>query len=220
MGKPKCDPPTPTFPYKISKRLNVMSIPRPWFTVSDDGMPAYTPRGIRASALRGRGSERVNEAAWPYLRRLLLTKRMYKHMFSADRLERIDRMIEMANSTAYSKLAGCVIDLKTKDKKDPKKKKGWSETEWKKHMDYISQIANPRKDFTVEVPRRGERRKLEQLLPRINIIAMLPEFKIYRRPSQESNYRDPTKVAPNALKYVISDRVKKLAKPREIPTGE
>ncbi|XP_063369227.1 uncharacterized protein LOC134657580 [Cydia amplana] len=220
MGKPKHDPPTPTFPYKISKRLNLMSVARPSFTVSDEGMPAYTPRGVRASALRGRMSERINEAAWPYIRRLLLLKRMYKHMFSTERLERIDRMIELTNSTAYSKLAGCVIDLKTKDKKEPKKKRGWSETEWKKHMDYISQIAYPRKDYTVEVPRRGQRCKLEQLLPRINMIAMMPEYKMYRRPSQESNYRDPTKVPPKALTYVISDRVKILAKPRAIPTGD
>ncbi|XP_063389522.1 uncharacterized protein LOC134675236 [Cydia fagiglandana] len=219
MGKPKHDPPTPTFPYKISKRLNLMSIPRPWFTVSDEGKPAYTPSGIRASALRGRGTERVYEAAWPYVRRFLLIKRMYKHMFSAERLERIDRMMELANSTAYSKLAGCVMDLKSKDKKDPKKKKGWSETDWKKHMDYISQISKPRKDFTVEVPRRGERRKLEELLPRINIMAALPDFKVYRRPSQESSYRDPTKVPPKALKYVISERVKFLAKARAVPQG-
>ncbi|XP_063629813.1 uncharacterized protein LOC134801212 [Cydia splendana] len=217
MGKPKHDPPTPTFPYKISKRLNLMSVPRPWFTVSDEGMPAYTPFGVRASALRGRGTERTYEVSWPYVRRFLLTKRMYKHMFSAERLERIDRMMEMANSTAYSKLAGCVMDLKSKEKKDPKKKKGWSETDWKKHMDYISQISKPRKDFTVEVPRRGERRKLEELLPRINFMAMLPEFKVYRRPSQESNYRDPTKVPPKALTYVISERVKLLAKARPVP---
>lgn len=35
---------------------------------------------------------------------------MYKNRFSPERLERIDRMIEAANGTLYSKLANCVID--------------------------------------------------------------------------------------------------------------
>lgn len=73
---------------------------------------------------------------------------MYKHRFSPERIERIDRMIEAANATCYSKLANCVLDLKKQDNtKEVKKKKGWSESEWKKHMDYISQIAGPRRDF-------------------------------------------------------------------------
>lgn len=72
---------------------------------------------------------------------------MYKNRFSPERLERIDRMIEAANATCYSKLANCVLDLKKQDTKDMKKKRGWTESEWKKHMDYIGQIAAPKKDF-------------------------------------------------------------------------
>lgn len=72
---------------------------------------------------------------------------MYKHRFSPERLERIDRMIEAANATCYSKLANCVLDLKKQDTKDMKKKRGWTESEWKKHMDYIGHIAAPKKDF-------------------------------------------------------------------------
>lgn len=72
---------------------------------------------------------------------------MYKNRFSPERLDRIDRMIEAANATCYSKLANCVLDLKKQDTKDMKKKRGWTESEWKKHMDYISQIAAPKKDF-------------------------------------------------------------------------
>ncbi|KOB67893.1 Uncharacterized protein OBRU01_19137 [Operophtera brumata] len=33
-------------------------------------MPAYTPRGIRQSAVRAHCSERVNDAGWPYVRRV------------------------------------------------------------------------------------------------------------------------------------------------------
>lgn len=73
---------------------------------------------------------------------------MYKNRFSGDRMERIDRMIEAANVTCYSKLANCVLDLKKQDTKEVKKKKAWSESEWKKHMDYIGQLADPKKDFT------------------------------------------------------------------------
>jgi hypothetical protein len=72
---------------------------------------------------------------------------MYKNRFSQERIEKIDRMIEAANGTIYSKLANCVLDLKKQDTKEVKKKRGWTESEWKKHMDYINQIAGPKKDF-------------------------------------------------------------------------
>lgn len=71
----------------------------------------------------------------------------FKKIFTADRLERLDRMIEASNATMYSKLANCVLDLKKQDNKDVKKKRGWSESEWKKHMDYIGQMAAPKRDF-------------------------------------------------------------------------
>lgn len=77
----------------------------------------------------------------------MIIKKQYKNRFSSERLERIDRMIEFANATLYSKLANCVIDLKKQDVKDVKKKRGWTESEWKKHMDYIGQVAAPKKEF-------------------------------------------------------------------------
>ncbi|KAG6461079.1 uncharacterized protein LOC115450686 isoform X1 [Manduca sexta] len=217
MGKPKYDPPTPNYPYKISKRLNMLSVPKKRILDTGEGMPAYTPRGIRKSALYSHISDRVNDAAYPYLRRFLILKKAYKHMFSKNRLERIDHMIEAANATCYSKLANCVIDLKKQDTKEVKKKKGWSESEWKKHMDYISQIAGPKRDFKPPPLRRGKSKPLDELLPRINQICFFPEFKLYKRLSQDTGYRNPVKVAPKALTYVISDRVKKLATPRAIP---
>ncbi|CAG9794779.1 unnamed protein product [Diatraea saccharalis] len=217
MGKPKFDPPTNTFPYKISRRLNILSVPRKYIIDTGEGMPALTPRGIRKSALNSQLSDRVHDAAWPYLRRFLIIKRMYKHRFDQERLERIDRMIEAANTTCYSKLANCVLDLKKQDTKEVKKKRGWSESEWKKHMDYISQIAGPRKDFRPPPVKRGPAKPLTELLPRINQICWRPDFKVYRRLSQEAGYRNPVKVPPAALKYVISDRTKKLAAPRVIP---
>ncbi|XP_072934766.1 uncharacterized protein Theg [Epargyreus clarus] len=217
MGKLKFDPPTNTFPYKIPKRLNILSVPRKYIIDTGEGMPALNPRGIRMSALNGHISDRVNDASWPYLRRFLIIKKMYKNRFSQERLERIDRMIEAANATCYSKLANCVLDLKKTDTKEVKKKRGWTESEWKKHMDYISQIAGPKTDFMPPPIRRGPCKPLDELLPRINRICFFPEFKIYKRLSKEAWYRDPVKVPPNALKYVISDRVKKLAVPRVIP---
>ncbi|XP_045780460.1 uncharacterized protein LOC123877656 [Maniola jurtina] len=220
MGKPKYDHPTPTFPYKIAKRLNILSVPHKYIIDTEEGMPALTPQGIRKSALKSILSDRVNDAAWPYVRRFILLKRMYKNKFSQERLERIDRMIEAANATCYSKLANCVIDLKKKDAKDVKKKRGWSESDWKKHMDYISQIAGPKRQFEPPPVKRGLRKPLELLLPRINQNCHLPEFKWYRRLSKEDWYRDPVKVPPNALKYQITDRVKKLATPRAIPQPE
>lgn len=68
MGKPKYDPPTSTFPYKISKRLNMLSEPMPYYDEDEENMPALTPRGVRVSALRGHASDRINDAAWPYIR--------------------------------------------------------------------------------------------------------------------------------------------------------
>ena len=94
-----------------------------------------------------RASSAASITSFFYFRRFLIIKRMYKHRFSPERLERIDRMIEAANATCYSKLANCVLDLKKQDTKDMKKKRGWTESEWKKHMDYISHIAAPKKDF-------------------------------------------------------------------------
>ncbi|XP_068625587.1 uncharacterized protein Theg [Battus philenor] len=217
MVKPKYDPPTPGYPYKIRRRFNMLSVPKKNYMITDEGMPAYTPRGIRMSAINAHASDRVNDAAWPYLRRMLQTKRAYKNRFTAERLERLDHMIEAANATCYSKLANCVLDLKKQDTKDVKKKRGWTESEWKKHMDYIGQIAGPKRDFRAPPMTRGPRKPLDALLPRLTQISVLPKFKIYRRLSQDSNYRDPVKVPPNALKYIISDRVKKLAIPRVIP---
>ncbi|CAH2252634.1 uncharacterized protein LOC120634283 [Pararge aegeria] len=220
MGKPKYENPTSTYPYRIPKRLNILSVPRKYIIDTGEGMPALTPRGVRKSALNSVLSDRVNDAAWPYIRRFLLIKRMYKNKFSQERLERIDRMIEATNVTCYSKLANCVIDLKKQDTKDLKKKRGWTESEWKKHMDYIGQIAGPRKEFRPPPVKRGERKPLDLLMPRIRQLSLFPEFKWYRRLSKEAWYRDPVKVPPNALKYVISERVKKLATPRAIPQAD
>ncbi|XP_022121013.1 uncharacterized protein LOC110997256 [Pieris rapae] len=217
MGKPKYDSPTPNFPYKIPKRLNILSVPRKYIIDTGEGMPAINPRGIRKSALGGQATDRVTDVAWPYIRRFLILKRLYKNRFSQERTERIDRMIEAANATCYSKLANCVLDLKKQDSKEVKKKRGWTESEWKKHMEYISQISGPRKDFRPPPIKRGHGKPIAALLPRINQISRLPDFKVYRRLSQEAWYRDPVKVPPNALKYVISERVKKLAAPRVIP---
>lgn len=68
MGKPKYEFPTSTFPYKISKRLNVLSVPRKYIIDTGEGMPALSPQGVRTSALRAHITDRVNDAAWPYVR--------------------------------------------------------------------------------------------------------------------------------------------------------
>ncbi|CAH0597717.1 unnamed protein product [Chrysodeixis includens] len=220
MAKLKYDLPTNTFPYKIPRRLNALSVPRRYTYETMEGMPAYTGAGIRKSALSGTTSDRVQDIAWPWLRRLIIIKKQYKNRFSSERLERIDRMIEFANSTLYSKLANCVIDLKKQDAKDLKKKRGWTESEWKKHMDYIGQVAAPKKEFKPPPVQRGKSVPLDVLLPRIEEMTLKPDYKCYKRMSQEDWYRNPEKVAPNALKYVITDRTKQLATPRKIPQQE
>lgn len=68
MVKPKYDFPTNTFPYKIPKRLNILSVPRKCVIDTGEGMPAFTPRGTRKSALNAVLNDRVHDAAWPYLR--------------------------------------------------------------------------------------------------------------------------------------------------------
>ncbi|KAJ8715620.1 hypothetical protein PYW07_010102 [Mythimna separata] len=211
----KYDHPTSTYPYKIARRLNLLSVPRRTFYQSMEGMPSYTERGIRKSALRATPNDRVNDIAWPWVKRLIMLKKLYKNRFSPERLERIERMIESANATMYSKIANCVLDLKKQEgAKDLKKKKGWSESEWKKHMDYISQVARPKKTFLPPPIKRGKSMPLEALMPRIIEISSMPPFKCYIRESQDTWYRDPIKVPPKALKYVITERVTKLAAPR------
>ncbi|XP_026729888.1 uncharacterized protein LOC113495389 [Trichoplusia ni] len=216
MAKLKYDLPTNTFPYKITRRLNALSVPRRYCYETMEGMPAYTPTGIRKSALAGTTSDRVNDIAWPWIRRLVIIKKQYKNRFSSERLERIDRMIEFANATLYTKLANCVIDLKKQDAKEVKKKRGWTESEWKKHMDYIGQVAAPKKEFKPPPVKRGKSVPLEVLMPRITAMASRPDFKCYKRMSQENWYRNPEKVAPSALKYVLTERTKKLAAPRNL----
>ncbi|PZC70899.1 uncharacterized protein LOC110383052 [Helicoverpa armigera] len=203
--------------YRLPKRLQMLSQPRKYFVCDDEDLPKYTKRGTRLSAIRGHLIDKNSDIAWPYLRRLMILKKMYKYKFSPERLERIDRMIEASNGTLYAKLANCAIDLKKYDVRDLKKKKGWTDTEWKRHMEYISQIAGPKKVFQPPPIKRGKSKPLDALMPRLNIISSRPDFKCYRRMSQETWYRNPEKVAPNALKYVISDRIKKLATPRAIP---
>lgn len=198
----------------------MLSVPHTYILETDEGMPAYTPRGIRMSAIRAPPNDRVNDVAWPYTRRLVKTKKLFKKIFSAERLERLDRMIEASNATMYSKLANCVLDLKKQDNKDVKKKRGWSESEWKKHMDYIGQMAAPKRDFKPDPIKRGPCKTIEGLIPRLRVLAMRPEFKCYRRLSKEEWYRDPEKVSRQALKYVLTDRTKKLAVARVIPTSD
>ncbi|KAF9800259.1 hypothetical protein SFRURICE_012992 [Spodoptera frugiperda] len=249
MGKQtRVDPPTATFPYPITKRLNILSQPRKGFVDTSDG-PGYTQSGIRKSALNGHPSDRVNDIAWPWLRRLMIVKKTYRNKFDQERLEKLDRMIEASNGTLYSKLAHCTIDLKRQqDAKDFGKKRGWTESEWKKHMDYIGTVAAPKKEFRPPPVKtmlrdvavsahaahdeeslcdwklvelfsiiRGKSAPLEALMPRINEISSPPEFKCYKRESKQIWYKDPIKVPPAALKYQITDRVKKLAAPRSLP---
>ncbi|KAH9643168.1 hypothetical protein HF086_010620 [Spodoptera exigua] len=201
-------------PVKIPRRLQLLSQPRRYFVECYEGsMPQYTRAGIRQSALTGRLTDKSTDIAWP-------STRMYKNRFSPDRLERIDRMIEASNATVYAKLANCTVDLKKMDARDLKKKKGWTDTEWKRKMEYISQIAEPKKVFEPPPIKRGKSMPLEALMPRIEEISLLPRFKCYKRMSQEAWYRNPMKVAPNALKYVITDRTKKLAVARVIPKDD
>lgn len=217
MLLPKFDLPTQTFRYKISRRLNLLSVPKKHIIQTDEGMPAYTCFGVRQSALRSQLSDRVHDAAWPYLRRMVILKRQYKNRFSTERLEHIDRVIEATNGTCYSKLANCAIAIvKKSDTKEVKRKRGWSESEWKKRLESLSALAAPKKDFRPPPPSRGVRKPLDELRPRINNLVSFPDFKVYRRLSQEPWYKNPMKVPPNALKYVISERTKKLAEPRVI----
>ncbi|KAI5645658.1 hypothetical protein NE865_02325 [Phthorimaea operculella] len=220
MRKQKYELPSMSFPYKITRRLNLMSFPRKSFAASNDGMPTFTDSGVRKSALKGRVSDRVNEAALPYIRRLLILKKQYGKMFPPKRNERIDKIIEACNATCYTKLANCQIKLKAQQDnygKEIKKKKAWNESEWKKHTDYIQTIAKPKRDFLPDPIQRGPHKPLEDLLPRIEILAQIPDLKAYRRQSQETWFRDPLKISEKALAYNISDRVKKLAQPKVIP---
>ncbi|CAH0597718.1 unnamed protein product [Chrysodeixis includens] len=205
------EPPTATFPYKIQRRLLWLSVPRKYITESGEGMPEVSKlSGTRKSAISGHLDGINHEIAWPFLRRLIALKKTYKHKFTPERLERIDRAIEASNATMYSKLADCTIDFK-KQGTNFRKKKGWSESEWKRHMEYISQIAMKKKVFAPPPIKRGKSKPLIKLLPRINDMSIMPSFKCYRRLSQESWYNPPGRVAPNALKYTITERLAKLA---------
>ncbi|XP_022827718.1 uncharacterized protein LOC111357319 [Spodoptera litura] len=213
------DHPTASFPYTIPKRLNALSRPRKGFIEASDG-PGYTQSGIRKSALNGQPSDRINDIAWPWLRRLMLVKKMYRNKFDQERLEKLDRMIEASNATLYSKLANCTVDLKKpQEGKEIKKKKGWSESDWKKHVDYLAMVAAPKREFPPPPVKRGKSVPLEALLPRIKEISSPADFKCYRRQSKEVWYKDPIKVQPAALKYQITDRTKKLAAPRSLHDG-
>ncbi|XP_035442475.1 uncharacterized protein LOC118270802 [Spodoptera frugiperda] len=217
----KYEVPTSTFPYKISRRIQCLSLPRRYYMDSYEGsMPQYTKSGTRQSALTGRIVDKSNDMAWPSIRRLLILKRMYKNRFSQERLEKIDRMIEASNGTVYSKMANCTIDLKKMDARDLKKKKGWTDTDWKRKMEYISQIAEPKKVFQPPPVKRGKSMPLEALMPRIEEMSVPPSSKCYKRMSQEAWYRNPLKVSPHALKYVLTDRMKKLATARAVPAGD
>ncbi|XP_026729887.1 uncharacterized protein LOC113495388 [Trichoplusia ni] len=216
MSPVKYEPPTATFPYKIPKRLNLLSAPRKYFVELGEGMPEVSKlSGTRKSAISGRLCHKNSDIAWPFLRRLIILKRTYKNKFSQERLERVDRTIEASNATIYTKLADCVVDLK-KQETNLRRKKGWSDSEWKRHMEYISQIAMKKKVYPPPPIKRGKSKPLEELLPRIKTMAKMPTFKCYRRQSQEEWYRKPGKVAPNALKYNISERIAKLAVARAL----
>lgn len=46
----------------------MLSVPHTYIIDTGEGMPAYTPRGIRVSAVHASPNDRVNDAAWPYTR--------------------------------------------------------------------------------------------------------------------------------------------------------
>ncbi|XP_048486570.1 uncharacterized protein LOC105395639 [Plutella xylostella] len=201
--------PTPEFPYKITKRLNIISEPKEAYE-DDEYRPEVTPYGVRKSALNGSSVERVKDLQWPDPRRMLMTKKMYKHRFSDGRLERMDKMIARANATPYVKLGKRSVDINEKESK----KARWTQNDWNKRMGRINVLATPKPDYTPPPVERGEKIPLDDLMPRIEELAEPPEHRIHRRLSQESGYRDPIKVRRAALKYVISDRVKQLATPK------
>lgn len=215
MGKAKYDYPTTKFPFKISHRLNMLCVPKKTL-MEYEGMPAYSSMGVRQSALRSQLSYRVNEVAYPQLRRILNVKQLFRHRFSQQRLRRIDKIIAASNGTCYTKLANATIVLRKSDIKDKKKKKPWSDSDWRRHMEYIGKLATPKKDFTPRTVDRGNWKPLEELLPRIQTMCYIPEEKMWRSLSQETWYRDPVKVSSKALRYVISENIKKLATPRPI----
>lgn len=76
----------------------------------------------------------------------MLLKKSYKSRFSKKRMARIDKLLELSNATCYTKLANCQLDLKSSSSSS-KKKKGWSESDWKKHMDLIGPMAIPKAEF-------------------------------------------------------------------------
>lgn len=206
------DLPTESFPYKILKRFRFLATPKKDFSSRIGVVHGYTPRGIRKSALGAVISDRVKEIAWPPLRILHAGKKMYRHVIPPERMERFNKYIEASNGTMYSKLYNIAKDLKATAEAVNKKKRGWSESEWKKHSDYLSRIAGPKYVPEPDPIDRGPRARLDDLFPRIDELAEPRDF-------EDNSYKDPLKISPGALKYVPTERILKLAVPRVIPAA-
>ncbi|GBP40174.1 hypothetical protein EVAR_20318_1 [Eumeta japonica] len=215
MGKVKYDPPNPPqYPYKISKRLNILSVPRR--IIYELPLPLPKPVNISSEPC----PDRIVDVAYPYNRQFLLVRKMYRDRFSAERMDCIFKMLERSNATCYSKYANCVLDLKKKEVRDAKVKKGISANERARRLAYLNEMARPRRDFKPERIKRGRRKPLEEFLPRLTELAVLPEFRTYKPLDQQPWYKDPIKVSPYALKYKISKRMIELATPKKIPTND
>lgn len=183
------DKPTPGFEHKIKHRLGLLSQPRPTIKETDVKLPPVTPRGIRKSALTGPTNETyVNDIALPSVRRIVLLKKTYKRQFSQTRIKRINKLLQESNATCYSKLANVSLDPKKAAENAKKKKKPWTDTDWKKHMDLIGPLAIPRKDVEPPPIDRGPKKPLEELKQYVDKLAILPETKAFRRPSQDPRY--------------------------------
>lgn len=185
----KYDKPTEKFQYPIKHRLTLLSQPRLTYSDTGEKMPPLTAQGVRTSALIGPTHETyVNDIAYPYVRRVVLLKKMYKRMFSPTRVKRIDKLLLETNATCYSKLANCQLDPKKAAENLKKKKKPWTDSDWKKHMDLIAPLATPRKNVEPPPIDRGPRKSLDELKIRAEKLAALPEYKIFRRLSQDPMY--------------------------------
>lgn len=227
--------------YKQNWRLNMLSVPK--VLTSKYVEPPYKlSTGVQGDALKAEITERTEQLALSGMRYLKVNKALYTPTRGPEYGKLMDNYIERAWNSSYNYYRKSLYDLKQKKhqkinrrwssqgperkgkkgkgkdkpgskigKKGSKISEKSKETIMKELEQWCTERSQP-KAITKPPPiDRGPIADLEAMKSRQDEMA-LPK-RVYKSPSTDSNFKDPTKVSPAALTYEPSERIGVLARP-------
>ncbi|XP_046429857.1 uncharacterized protein LOC124184327 [Neodiprion fabricii] len=191
-----------------SKRLRIMSQPRVVNKKFDPTKLGSSYPKIHPKTLNAKPSKRIVEMSLPKKRMLLITRKQFFENKTVVR--NIDSILKAITKTRYFKyrilcLAAEQRMMAKAAKLRKRLHKALSKPEdWAKHKQTLERIAVPKVVPEPWTPDRGEKKSIEEMKDRLDILAQ-PVVK------DSGAKLNPFSVKPGALKYQASERIKEIA---------